>query len=98
MNWFIFFVIIVAYYDLNSNIKKILNNQNKNNKKDFSILKNLINKEIQIEFDNENIGPSKKGVLKEFNDVWIVLQEENKKNTELNYYKLINVQSISEIK
>lgn len=98
MNWFIFFVIIVAYYDLNSNIKKILNNQNKNNKKDFSILKNLINKEIQIEFDNENIGLSKKGVLKEFNDVWIVLQEENKKNTELNYYKLINVQSISEIK
>ena len=98
MNWFIFFVIIVAYYDLNSNIKKILNNQKKNNKKDFSILKNLINKEIQIEFDNENIGPSKKGVLKEFNDVWIVLQEENKKNTELNYYKLINVQSISEIK
>lgn len=98
MNWFIFFVIIVAYYDLNSNIKKILNNQNKNNKKDFSILKNLINKEIQIEFDDENIGPSKKGVLKEFNDVWIVLQEENKKNTELNYYKLINVQSISEIK
>ena len=98
MNWFIFFVIIVAYYDLNSNIKKILNNQNKNNKKDFSILNNLINKEIQIEFDNEIIGSSKKGVLKEFNDVWIVLQEENKKNTELNYYKLINVQSISEIK
>ena len=101
MEWFTFFVVIMAYFDLNSNIKKILNNQNKNNKKEYSLLKKLIGKQIQIELDDEYVlvfGTSQKGILKEFNDVWIVLETEGKKGKELIYYRLNNIKGVLEIK
>ena len=53
--------------NLNSNIKKILNNGHKDNKKDFSMLKSLIGKEIEIDTDDEYslvFGTSTKGILK----------------------------------
>ena len=101
MEWFILLVVIMAYFDLNSNIKKILNNQNKNNKKEFSLLKKLIGKQIQIESDDEYVlvfGTSQKGILKEFNDVWIVLETEGKKGKELIYYRLNSIKGVLEIK
>lgn len=100
MEWFILLVVIIGYCDLNSNIKKILNNQNKNNKKELSLLKKLIGKKIEIESDDEYVlvfGTSQKGILKEFNEEWLVLESEGKKGKELIYYRLNNIKGVEEI-
>ena len=99
MEWFILLVVIIGYCDLNSNIKKILNNQNKNNKKELSLLKKLIGKKIEIESDEYVLvfGTSQKGILKEFNEEWLVLESEGKKGKELIYYRLNNIKGVEEI-
>ena len=46
-NWFILFLMLLSYLDINAKIKKILNNQSLYNKKDFSLLEKL-NKERSV--------------------------------------------------
>ena len=101
MEYFILFLIIIFYLNLNSNIKKILNNGHKDNKKDFSMLKSLIGKEIEIDTDDEYslvFGTSTKGILKEFNDTWLVIETKKKDKLETLYYRINNIQSISDVK
>lgn len=49
MEVFTLIIVVVAYIDIKENLKKILNYQSKNNKKDFSLLGGLIGKNIQVE-------------------------------------------------
>lgn len=101
MEWIILFAVIMAYCDLSSKLQKLLNNQNKNNKKDLSLLKKLIGKQIEIETDDEYalvFGASQKGILKEFNDTWIIIETEGKKGNELLYYRLNNIKGVLEVK
>ena len=37
-NWLIYLIVLLTYFDLKSVLKKILNNQSKKSKKDFSLL------------------------------------------------------------
>lgn len=100
-NWLIYLIVLLTYFDLKSALKKILNNQSQNSKKDFSLLENLKNKEIQIEVDDEDInvfGTTKKGILKDFNDVWLVLEIVSKKGKELVYYRVSNIKGVVEVK
>ena len=100
-NWLIYLVVLLTYFDLKSVLKKILNNQSKNSKKDFSLLENLKNKEIQIEIDDEDINvfdANKKGILKDFNDVWLILESTSKKGKELIYYRVSNIKGVVEVK
>ena len=100
-NWLIYLIVLLTYFDLKSVLKKILNNQSKNSKKDFSLLEKLKDKEIQIEIDDEDInvfGTNKKGVLKDFNDVWLVLESVSKKGKELVYYRVSNIKGVVEVK
>ncbi len=100
MEWFIILMIIIAYCDLNSKVQKLLNNQNKNNKKDLSLLKKLIGKKVKIETDDEYalvFGTSQNGILKEFNDTWLIIETESKKGKELLYYRLNNIKGVIEI-
>ena len=92
---------LLVYFDLKSVLKKILNNQSKNNKRDFSLLENLKNKEIQIEIDDEDISvfdTNKKGILKDFNDVWLIVESTSKKGKELIYYRVSNIKGVVEVK
>lgn len=101
MEWFIFLVAVMAYCDLKSKLQKLLNNQNKSNKKDLSLLKKLIGKEIKIETDDDYslvYGTSEKGILKEFNDTWLIIEIESKKGKELLYYRLNNIKGVLEVK
>ena len=100
-NWLIYLVVLLVYFDLKSVLKKILNNQSKNNKRDFSLLENLKNKEIQIEIDDEDISvfdTNKKGILKYFNDVWLIVESTSKKGKELIYYRVSNIKGVVEVK
>lgn len=100
-NWLIYLVVLLVYFDLKSVLKKILNNQSKNNKRDFSLLENLKNKEIQIEIDDEDISvfdTNKKGILKDFNDVWLIVESTSKKGKELIYYRVSNIKGVVEVK
>lgn len=100
-NWLIYLIVLLTYFDLKSVLKKILNNQSKNSKKDFSLLENLKNKEIQIEIDDEDINVfdiNKKGILKDFNDVWLIVESTSKKGKELIYYRVSNIKGVVEVK
>lgn len=99
-NWVIFLVVLLTYFDIKSTLKKILNNQNKNTKKDFSLLEKLKEKEVQIETDNEDINmfeTIRKGILKDFNDVWLILEISTKKGKELMYYRISSIKGVVEI-
>lgn len=53
--WVILFVLLLGYFDLKKDIKKILTYQSETEKKDFTLLEKLKGKEIQIEVDNDDI-------------------------------------------
>ena len=98
--WIIILAIVGAYCSLSSKLDKIINKQFKEeNKNKFSSLKELIGKKISIETSDELVivfGSAIEGVLKCFNDTWIVIETINKKNKkEQYYYKLNKILSIN---
>lgn len=100
MEWVILFAIICMYSDLSFKIKKINNNQSISKTKDYSILKNMIGKMIKVETDEEGdflFGFKTEGILRSFNETWLILEVENKKEKSLIYIRLKNIDSISEI-
>ena len=101
MEVFLLLILILFYFELNSKIKMILNNQTKSNKKDYSLLKKLVGRQIEIDTDDEyelSFGSKKRGILKNFNDTWIILETQNKEKKETIYYRLSNIKSIVEVK
>lgn len=99
--WIILFVCLMMYFDVSSKLKKILNNQSKEDKKDFSLLEKLKGKEIKIESDDEELfsfGTEHKGILKDFNDTWLILESNAKKGKEITYYRINNIKGVEEIK
>lgn len=100
MEWVILFAIICMYSDLNSKIKKINDNQGISKTKDYSILKNMIGKTIKVVTDEEGdfiFGFKTEGILRSFNEIWLTLEVESKKEKSLIYIRLKNIESISEI-
>ena len=101
MDWLIIMMVMLAYFDIKTKIQKVINNQKENTKKDFSLLKELIGKNVQIESDDEYrlvFGTKTQGILKEFNDTWLIIETENKKGKELIYYRLNNIKGVLEVK
>ena len=101
MEYLILFAIIIVYSSLSSKISKIMTSMTTNNKKRFPSLKELVGKNIEIETDEYlelSYGYSTKGLLKEYNDTWLVIEAKNKKDKkELYYYRIKNITSISVI-
>lgn len=99
--WIIFLLVMLTYFDIKSSLKKILNNQSKDVKRDFSLLEKLKGKEIQIEVDDDDLisfTQQQKGILKDFNETWIILEKNTKKGKELIYYRISNIQGVVEVK
>lgn len=104
MEYVLFLLMMVTYIsvsNISSKIEKIEKSMpdNLKNKKDFPSLEKLVGKNIEILineivfFDNET-----KGILKEFNDKWLVLESTTSKNKkELCYHRLSNIMSINVI-
>lgn len=90
--WFIFGLMIIGYIDISYKLKKILNNQNKDNKKDYSEFLMMNGKLVEVEFDEDIFNV--KGILKDFNDTWIILENDK----ELNYYRINSIKGMLEIK
>lgn len=99
--WIILFALLLGYFDLKKDIKKILTYQSKTEKKDFTLLEKLKGKEIQIEIDNDDIisfDNTRKGILKDFNNAWLILETEDKKGKKTLYYRMINIKGVVEVK
>lgn len=99
--WLVLLVFALGYFDLKKDIKKILTYQSKKEKKDFTLLEKLKGKEIQIEVDNDDIisfDNTRKGILKDFNDIWLILETEDKKGKKTLYYRMINIKGVVEVK
>lgn len=99
--WLVLLVFALGYFDLKKDIKKMLTYQSKTEKKDFTLLEKLKGKEIQIEVDNDDIisfDNTRKGILKDFNDIWLILETEDKKGKKTLYYRMINIKGVVEVK
>lgn len=98
MEYIIIFVIVASHISLSSKIDKLINMRKKESKKNVSSLKELVGKKISIETDemlSVVYGCETKGILKEFDNKWIVLETINKKDKrELYYYRINSITSI----
>lgn len=97
MEYVLLMAVVVAYLSLSSKIDKLKNNiSDKNSKHNFPSLKDLVGKNIEIEIDELVLIGNPKGILKEYNDTWLVLESYNRKNKkELYYYRISNITSIN---
>lgn len=97
MEYVLLMAVAVAYLSLSSKIDQLKNNiSDKNSKHNFLPLKDLVGKNIEIEIDEIVFSGNPKGILKEYNDTWLVLESYNKKNKkELYYYRISNITSIN---
>lgn len=99
MEYCTLFIVVLMYVDISSKLKKLTNN-NDVNKKKFTLLKDMVGKEIEIDLDDEgyfSFEDKRKGILKEYNNTWIVLEvvDKKKNNRELYYYRTSNINSIN---
>lgn len=72
--------------------------QSPNNKRSFHSLKNLIDENVLIQMKDDfevNMKYETNGILKEFNDKWLVIETINKNvKKELFYYRINDIVSI----
>lgn len=91
--WLIILAIVGSYCSLSSKLDKLINKQLKGNKNKFPSLKKLVGKKISIETSDQLeliFGSETKGILKYYNDTWIVIETINKKNNKEQYYYRLN--------
>lgn len=89
-------LIIIMLIGILSKLEKIIrlikNMDSKNKKKEFPSLKELIGKNIKIKISEDAdfvFGFEAEGILKEFDDIWIVVECINKK--EEYYYRIKDI-------
>ncbi len=98
MEYLTLIALVMVYSSLSSKISRITNNVSVKKNKKFPSLKELVGKNIELETDDYYDYPfnlKTKGILKEYNDTWIVIESLNKKEEkELYYYRVNNIKSI----
>lgn len=99
MEYLTLIALVMVYSSLSSKISRITNNMSVKRNKKFPSLKELVGKNIELETDDYydyTFNLKTKGILKEYNDTWIVIESLNKKDEkELYYYRLNNIKSIN---
>lgn len=99
MEYLTLIALVMVYSSLSSKISRITNNMSVKKNKKFPSLKELVGKHIELETDDYyeyTYNLKTKGILKEYNDTWIVIESLNKKDEkELYYYRVNNIKSIN---
>lgn len=99
MEYLTLIALVMAYSSLSSKISRITNNVSVKKNKKFTSLKELVGKNIELETDGYyeyTYNLKTKGILKEYNDTWIVIESLNKKEEkELYYYRVNNIKTIN---
>ncbi len=102
MEFVIIMAVLAAYLGLSSKLDKLLNIRLKGNKNKFPSLHELVGQNISIEMSDQLdliFGSKTEGILKEYNDTWIVIETINKKGKkELYYYRINQLVSINIVK
>lgn len=57
----------------------------------------MIDKKVEIETDDLVFGLERKGILRDFDETWLILEVENKREKSLIYMRLKNIESLSEV-
>lgn len=98
MEFWVLLAVILTYSSLSSKLSRITNNLQIQPKKKFPSLQEFVGKSVKIETDDHLellYGCKSEGILKEYDDTWIVLEAIEKKNkTALFYYRLNNITAI----
>lgn len=99
MEYLTLIALVMVYSSLSSKISRITNNMSVKKNKKFPSLKELVGKNIELETDDYydyTFNLKTKGILKEYNETWIVIESLNKQNEkELYYYRVNNIKSIN---
>lgn len=99
MEYLTLIALVMVYSSLSSKISRITNNMSVKKNKKFPSLKELVGKNIELETDDYydyTFNLKTKGILKDYNDTWIVIESLNKKDEkELYYYRVNNIKSIN---
>ncbi len=101
MEFLIIIAMIGLYSSLSSRIDRIVENTNKTKfgkGKDFPSLQELVGKNIELETNDPMAyicGNKINGILKDYNDTWIIIEITKKKKIEVYYYRLSGIKSIS---
>lgn len=99
MEYLTLIALVMVYSSLSSKISRITNNMSVKKNKKFPSLKELVGKNIELETDDYydyTFNLKTKGILKEYNDTWIVIETLNKKEEkELYYYRVNDIKTIN---
>lgn len=99
MEYLTLIALVMVYSSLSSKISRITNNMSVKKNKKFPSLKELVGKNIELETDDYydyTFNLKTKGILKEYNDTWIVIESLNKQNEkELYYYRVNDIKTIN---
>ena len=92
----------IGFGSLSDKINKIIKNlpdNTKKAKKGFPSLKKVTGKKVEIALDDDTAlmcGYMTQGILKDYNDTWLVLETSDKRNKkELYYHRIRNIVSIN---
>ena len=109
MEWtgYVILILLLILIDVESKLSKLIKNQNTDiNKNDIhNILKKVVNKKVSLIIDNDSIIDSHLfsditntvGVIKEYDDVWLLFEYETKKDVVSRYFRISDITSINEV-
>lgn len=93
MEWVILIAIVVLYFELSEQIKKLAGEKTK--KKELPSLISLVGSKIEVILKDLYIDGNK-GILKSFDNEWLVIESFNKlSKKEINYFRISNIVTIN---
>ena len=105
MKWVFFIIIIVCLCDIEEKLKKLLQENNKqDNKNQSNVLKQYLNKKVRLDIDIDDLSLFVEdydsiGEIVEYDDEWLVFKCYNKiqKKNVYHYLRINEIKSIDEI-
>lgn len=100
MEWIILIAIAIGFGTINEKLDKLTKVQRKERKFNF---KDYLGKTVSLSIDNEEISNSYLfgstiGVLKDYDEEWLLFEYQKKKKTIEQYIRINDITSINEIK
>lgn len=104
MEWILLLVLVLGFIEIDNKLNKLIK---KGNKKTLNreMIKSLVNKKVNLMIENENINNSYLfcsssniiGMIKEYDDVWINFEYQEKNKTINQYFRIADITSINEM-
>lgn len=105
MEWILLMVVLLGFFDIENKLGKLVK---KSNKKTLNkeMIKSLVDRKVNLIIENENINNAYLfssssniiGTIKEYDDVWICFEYQDKNQVLNQYFRIADITSINEMK